>query len=121
MLRTSFCSVAVLVIFAGVLVADDKDKKKVNATGDNALHAIFVKADVVKNTVTFKTTDKAGKSAEMNLALARDAKVLGQDNQPETFAVFARNMQNHKGKSILIVEDKAGKQILQIKDLPNKS
>jgi hypothetical protein len=119
MLRTAVCSAAVLVIFAGVLIADDQKTEK--ASANNALHAVFVKADVAKNTVTFKTTDKAGKTVETMLALAKDAKVLGADNKPETFAVFAKNLQKHKDKSILVVEDKEGKHILEIKDLPNKS
>jgi hypothetical protein len=112
--RTAFASVAVLMIFASVLVADDK-----KAPGNNTVHAVFVKADTARNTVTFKTTEKAGKTVEMTLALAKDAKVLGQDNKPETFASFANNMQKQKGKSILVVEDKAGKQILEIRDMPN--
>jgi hypothetical protein len=105
------------MIFAGVLVADDKKSEK--APGNNAVHAVFVKADTAKNTVTFKTTEKAGKTVEMTLALAKDARVLGQDNKPETFAAFASNMQKHKDKAILVIEDKGGKQILEIKDMPH--
>ena len=116
MLRTVFCSVAVLAIGTGVLVADDK--KRDNAKGENGLHAMFVRADTAKNTVTFTTMGKTGKSVEMTLALAKDAKILGEDNRPETFAVFAKNLKNEKDKSILVVQDQAGKHILKIRALP---
>jgi hypothetical protein len=107
MLRVAFCSVAVLAISTGILVADD----------NKGVHAMFVKADMAKNTVTFKTVDKAGKNVEKTLALARDAKILGEDNKPETFAVFAKNLQTEKDKSILVVQDQAGRYIVEIKDL----
>jgi hypothetical protein len=116
MLRMAFCSVAVLAICTGILVADDKKGDKTK--GESGLHAIFVKADMAKNTVTFKTVDKAGKNMEKTLALAKDAKILGEDNKPETFAVFAKNLQNEKDKSILVVQDHGGKYIVEIKDLP---
>jgi hypothetical protein len=113
MLRTVFCTIAVLAFGSGALMADDKK-------GDNGLHAMFVKADVAKNTITFTTNDKTGKNVEMTLPLAKDAKLIGEDNKPETLAVFAQNLQKEKDKSILVVKDKGGKQIAQLKDLPRK-
>jgi hypothetical protein len=110
--------VAGLALCASVLTADDG--KRAKAKSDSGLHARFVKADVARNTITFKTTDKSGKNVEMTMSLAKDAKVLGEDNKPETLALFAKNMQNEKDKSILIVEDRAGQHVLEIRDLPGR-
>jgi hypothetical protein len=115
MLRTALCSVAVAAMCVGMLIADNPKHAKANE-----LHAMFVKADMAKNTITFTTTDKAGKCVERTLALAKDAKILGEDNKPEIFAVFAKNMQKEKDKSILVIEDQAGKQVVQIRDLPSR-
>ena len=119
MLRTLFSSLALLAIFAGAVAA--KDKKTDKAKGDNAIHAMFVKADVAKNTLTFKTTDKAGKTMETTLPLAKDARILGKDNKPETLAALAKSIQSEKDKWILVTEDKDGKQIIEVKDHPSKS
>jgi len=115
MLRAVLGSLAVLAMCAGVSVADSKNEK---ATGQKGRHAMFVKADMVKNTVTFTAPDKTGETVEKTLPLAKDAKIFGEDNKPETFAAFAKNLQNEKDKSILIVPDQAGSYIVEIKDLP---
>jgi hypothetical protein len=93
---------------------------KARAEDRSPLHVMFVKADVTANTVTFKTTDKAGKTSETTLPLAKNAKVIGEDKKAETLAAFARNMQKHKDKPIVVVEDKSGKQILEIQESPAK-
>jgi hypothetical protein len=118
MLRMAVYAVAALAMCASVLVADDG--KHAKGKGDNGLHAMFVKADVTKNTITFKTTDKAGKTVETTLALAKDAKVLGEDNKPESLVLFAKNMQKEKDKSILIMEDKSCQHVVEIRDLPSR-
>jgi hypothetical protein len=118
MLRTVFCALAVLAICAGVVVADDS--KRDRAKNEKGLHAMFVKADMTKNTITFKIMDKTGKNVERTLALAKDARILGEDNKPETFAVFAKNLRDEKDKSILVVEDRGGKYIIELRDLPGR-
>jgi hypothetical protein len=117
MLRTIFCSIATLATCAGTLVADDT--KGQNAKGESGLQAMFVKADTVKNTITFQANDKTGKNPEMTMPLAKDAKILGKDNKPETLTIFVQDMQKQKNKSILVVKDKGGKQIVEIKELSN--
>jgi hypothetical protein len=111
MIRSVLCSVGALVIFAGLVAADQK-------TG---IHAVFVKADLTKHTITFMTKATSGKNVEMTLPLAKNAKVLGEDNKPEAFLRFANNMQKEKGKSILIFEDQARKQIVEVRDLPSRT
>jgi hypothetical protein len=118
MLRTALYAVAAGTMFVGLVIADST--KHAKARNDSGLHAMFVKADAAKNTVTFTTTDKVGKRAEMTLPLAKDAKILGEDNKPETLATFAKNMEKEKDKSILVIEDQAGKQIVEVRDLPNR-
>lgn len=115
MMRAALYSVAVLGIFAASLVADDK---KGDQTKANRVRATFVKADIAKNMLTFKTSDKAGKTTEMTLPLAKDAKILATNDKPESFADFAKNLQAEKDKTILVVEDKEGKWIVQLKDHP---
>src|SRR5262249_29156078 len=103
---------------ASVLVADDG--KHAKGKGDSRVHAMFVKADLAKNSITFKTTDKLGKTVETTLALAKDAKVLGEDNKPESLALFAKNMQKEKDKPILFREDKGCQHVVEIRDLPSR-
>jgi hypothetical protein len=115
MLRTLFVSVAALALFGGGLLADDK---KADKAGKHEHKALFVKADLKKNTVTFTTTDKAGKKVTMTLPLAKDAKIYGEKHDAETLAKFVANMEKEKDKAIRIVEDKDEKHIIEIDDLP---
>jgi hypothetical protein len=117
MLRTVLCSVAALALLVGGLAAEEKKAEK---AGRAEHKATFVKADLVKGTVTFRTKDKSGKEVTMTLPLAKNAKVLGEKNEAETLANFAKAMDKEKDKSILIVEDKEEKHIIEIKDLPSK-
>jgi hypothetical protein len=118
MLRAILGSMALVMLVVGSLAAGDN--KTANAKARHERHGTFVKVDLVKNTVTFLTKDSNGKEREMTLPLARHAKVLGEDNKPESLDTLAKNMGKEKDKSILIIEDKDEKQIIEIKDLPSK-
>ena len=85
---------------------------------DNTLHAALVSVDLDKNTVTFKAKGKDGKEAENTLPLAKDAKVVGEDKKPETLQQFKDAMDKEDDKSIQVVEDQDGKQIVSLTDLP---
>lgn len=74
-------------------------------------------ADVPKNTLTFKITDKAGKRIEVKLPLDKNAKVLNKDDKSESFADFAKSMEHRLEKSIYIIEDKEHQRILLIKNI----
>lgn len=102
------------------LVASADDSKGEKSKGNKGIIATYVKADVAKSTITVETTDKSGKTIKMELALDKNAKVLGSDDKPESLADFAKSMDSRKDKSIIIVEDKENKHILEIKDIPKK-
>jgi hypothetical protein len=119
MFRTAFCSAAVLMIYAGSLQAADKASRETQ--GNNVLQGVFVKADVTKNAVIIKTTNKEGKTSEKTLMLARGARVLGENDLPVTIAAFAKYMDHHKDKSILVLQAKGDGDVLEIMDLPSKS
>jgi hypothetical protein len=113
----SVCALAAGAILAGTLIADSK--QHVQTRHDNGLHARFVRADLAKNTITFQTTDKAGKSTEMTMPMAKNARILGENSQPVSFTTFTNNLQKEKDKSILVIEDSAGRQVMELRDLPN--
>jgi hypothetical protein len=116
MLRLLAAALAAGAIFVGTTIADNPHAQAKNTSG---LHAMFVKADMVKNTITFQTRDRSGQSKEMTLPVAKDAKILGENNKPETFATFTKNLRNEKDKSILVTKDNAGRQIVGLRDLPS--
>jgi len=118
MVRTILCSVAGFALTLSSLAA--AETKGASAKGKTEIHATFVKADLAKHTVVFKVKDKAGKEVERTLSMAKDAKILGEDNKAETLEQFASNIGKEKDKSILIVEDKEGKHIVELRDLPSK-
>jgi len=117
MLRLVLAALATGALCVGTLVADNPHHQ---AKNDSGLHATFVKADMVKNTITFQTKDKSGQSREMTLPVAKDAKIMGENNKPETFATFTKNLQSEKDKSILVIENHSGSQVMELRDLPNR-
>jgi hypothetical protein len=118
MLRSILGSVVMVSIISGTVLADSpKDPK---ASPNQALHATFVKADLAKNMVTFKLTDKSGTTKQLTLPLSKDAKVLGVDDKPVSLASFAKYIQNHKDKSIIVLEEKGHNQIIELMDEQKK-
>jgi flagellar basal body rod protein FlgB len=105
-----------------VVVVENPDKQVASLREPppepNQHHATLVSVDPDKNTVTFRAVGKDGKEAEMTLPLAKDAKVLGENNKPETLARFKDEVEKEKDKAGLVVEDADGKQIVSIKHLP---
>jgi hypothetical protein len=116
MLRAMLGSVCVVTIIVGCLAAADNPPTK--ATQDHAV--TFVRADLVKNAITFLMTNKTGKQVEKTLPLDKHATILGVDNKPETLAALASNMGKEHHKSIHIVWAKDGTHVLQVRDLPGK-
>ena len=105
------------------LIVEDPDGKQIVSIRhlppeEKSHHATLVRVDLDKGTVTFKARGKAGKPEEMTLPLARDAKILGEDNKPETLQQFKEAMENEKDKGIMIVEDTDAQHIVAIRDLP---
>jgi phenylpyruvate tautomerase PptA (4-oxalocrotonate tautomerase family) len=109
MLRNFLSAVVALAILAGGLVAADKDKQ---AAKQRPHLATFVSADVDKGTLTFKVEAK-----QLTLPLAEKAKILGEDNKPETLKAFVDNMKKEPDKTILIIEDVEEKHIAFVKDV----
>jgi len=115
MLRTVLCSVAVsLFLVSGLAGAE----KKAAPAGPNMHKATLVKVDVAKNTVTFATADKTGKTVQTTLPLAKGVKIYGAKNATETLAAFATDMGKSKGKVFWLREDKANKYIVEIREYP---
>ncbi|HQR05305.1 MAG TPA: hypothetical protein PLN21_00715 [Gemmatales bacterium] len=114
---------AILTVLVGItlfvlnIVADDSKGGLPNA--EHGIKAAFVSADIAKNMITFKTSDKAGKMVEVKLELDKNAKIYGTDNKSETLAAFSKAMESKKNKAIFVVEDKDGKHILELKDNSN--
>jgi hypothetical protein len=105
------------------LIVEDADGKQVvsirHLPPEEKKHrASLVSVDLDKNTVTFKAHGQAGKTTEATLPLAADAKILGEDNKPETLRQFQEAMAKEKDKGILIVEDADEQHIVSIRDLP---
>ncbi|HQR05300.1 MAG TPA: hypothetical protein PLN21_00690 [Gemmatales bacterium] len=115
MLRATLALLASVTLLAMTVWADDKNKDKPQAV--SKMLVTYVMADVPKNTLTFKITDKAGKKIEIKLPLDKDAKVLNKDDKSESFADFAKSMERRLDKSIYIIEDKEHLHITQIKDI----
>ena len=88
MLRAGLSIAAVLAAFCVIGMAEDNkgDKSK----DSKGIVATFVMADVAKNTVTFKATDKSGKTVELKLGLDKNAKVIDENNKPRSLSDFVR-------------------------------
>jgi hypothetical protein len=114
MLRILGCSVFVLILPVALVMAVDN-----KAT--HQCHGTFVKADLAKNTVTFKTKNKDGKDVEMTLPLTKDAKILGEDNKSVTLPNWVKNKEKEKDKSIEVWENNEGNQIVELRDMPTKT
>ena len=82
------------------------------------VHADLVSVDLDKGTITFKGKGHDSKVGETTLPLAKDAKVFGEDNKPETLKQFKDNMAKESDKSITVVEDADGRQVTGVTDLP---
>jgi hypothetical protein len=114
MLRILGCSVFVLILPVAMLMAADN-----KAT--HLCRGTFVKADLAKNAITFKTKNKDGKEVEMTLPLTKDAKILSEDNKPLTLPNWVKNMEKEKDKSIEVWENNEGNHIVELRDLPAKT
>jgi hypothetical protein len=115
MLRATFTLLAALTFSWAPGVADDS--KGTKSKDENRIIATFVKADVAKNMVTFKYSDKSGKPVELKLVLDKNAKVMGTGDKPESLSDFVKNMERRRDKSIIVVEDKEHQHIVQLKDI----
>lgn len=118
MFRIMLVSLTVVIPCCSQTWADDSRGDKTKES--KGIVATFVMADVAKSTITFKATDKSGKTIETKLALDKNAKVLGSDDKPESLSDFVKKMESRIDKSIIIVEDKDHQRILEIKDIPKK-
>jgi arginine repressor len=101
-------------------IMDLPSKKSQEPQTNRVIRAVFVNVDVSKNTVTFKTTAKDGMTQEETAALAKGARVLGENDEPVTIAGFAKYMANHTDKSILVLEGEKDCHIHEIMDLRGK-
>jgi hypothetical protein len=80
MRRASLWSVALLFLFAGVLVAQqDKDKQKNTKDNKDQQKATITKVDAKKGTVTVRMKDKDGKEVERTFDLTGEV-MLYDDN-----------------------------------------
>ena len=118
MFRTTLVLLAIMMPFCSMTRADDSkgDKSKEN----KGIVATYVMADVAKSIITFKTTDKSGKTIETKLPLDKNAKVLGSDDKPEKLSDFVKSMESRKDKCIIIVEDRENQRILELRNIPKK-
>jgi len=116
MLRTVFCSMAMLFFLVPGLMAEEK--KKAEKAGQTLHKATLVRVDVAKQTVTFKKLGKGAK--EMTLPLAKTAKIFGEKNDAETLEKFAKDLAKDKDKTIWILEDKEEKHIVELKEMKQK-
>ena len=83
MLRGTFCSLAVLILFAvGPAKADDPKNK----SGHDKNHdkATIASVDSAKNTVTVTMKDQVGKKVEKTFQLAEGAEYLDSSGQPRS-------------------------------------
>jgi len=78
MLRALLCS-AMLVGFATLCLAEDKDKK--DTRKDSGQMATVTKVDAKKNTVTLKMWGKNGKEDEQTFTLSNDVKILDESGK----------------------------------------
>ena len=116
MLRTVFCSLAVLAFLVSGLARAEDVKKEGNVHKHKAW---YVKAEKKGDVtyITFKVKLKNGKEKEETLPVAPDAKVRGESGKFEKLSTFEKAEANEKDKAILIVEDKEKKHITEIDDL----
>lgn len=101
MLRTSLFSVALLFLIAGVMVAQDKDKKKDDKTTDHKSNATITKVDSKKGTITVKMKDQTGKEVEKTFELTGE--VMLYDDNGKTIRVADIDI-FRSGDQVLLVE-----------------
>ena len=106
-----------------ILIVEDASAPQIVSIADLPpeeikLKAALVSVDLDKGLITFKAKGKDGKEAETTLPLAKDAKVRGEDNKPETLKQFKDAMDKEDDKSIFVIEEPTGKQIVSLRDLP---
>jgi hypothetical protein len=122
MLRAVLGSLAVAVMCVGSLAAADKANTSAPNAKANANHewkGLFVKVDATHNTLTFLKLE-GDKGVETTMPLAKNAKIIGEDNKPETLKDFASHLRNQSDHPIMVTGDKDGKQVTEVKDLPSK-
>jgi hypothetical protein len=79
MLRIALCSVAVMALFLGTLVADNKDNK--DNKNKQGQHATITKVDSKAGTVTVKMKDKAGKESERTFKLTGEVRMFDDNGK----------------------------------------
>ncbi len=99
MLRTSLCSVAVLVLCLGTLLGSNKDNKqgKDKHKGHHR-QATITKVDPEHHTVTVRMKNKQGKEEERTFRLAEDIRYLDSTGRVAAVDVF------RSGDEVLVVE-----------------
>ena len=110
MLRSSFCSLAVLGLFALGMAMADKTK---NQIGKDKNHdkATIAKVDAEKGTITVTTKDQGGKDVEKTLSLAEGAGYFDSDAKAAKIGAFK------SGDHVLITEkDGKVKELKKCKD-----
>lgn len=122
MLRAVLGSVAVAAMCVGSLAAADKTNTASAQKANRECKAMFVSADAAHNTITFLKLEegkKHGKGVEVTMPLAKNAKIMGENNKSETLAALTKQLHNKGDHPIMITEDKDGKQVTEVKDVAN--
>lgn len=97
MLRTALCSVAALVLCAGLLRADDKSAKSDNKN-DKKHEATIVKVDKATGNLTVRMKDENGKEKEKTFKLTEDLRMWDSEGRVATIDFF------RSGNEVLVVE-----------------
>jgi hypothetical protein len=80
MLRAFLCSVAVLALFLGGALADEKGKQD-NKNRDKGQQATITKVDVQNGTITIKMKDKDGKEVERTFNLTEEVQMFDDNGK----------------------------------------
>jgi hypothetical protein len=113
MLRTALFSVAALVLWVGLLPADDKNAK--DATKNDKKHeATITKVDAKNGTITVRMKDKNGKDEERTFKLTEDLRMWDNEGHAATIDVF------RSGHEVVVVE-REGKLVEMKRHDKNKS